>query len=193
MEIKYLNAFESTREINKVLWKITSKKTIMLLSSLLIIGVLLSVYGALNYKEYSKSKSAYSESNVQILSVNYYSNRHIAESIGVVLVVFSIVLFRLHSIKKKTFFRKIDEISRRFLETGNQYIIRINENYVEYDSLDLFMKINWIRFSNYKIYENFILMKSDSSIIGIDKRLISETDLDVLLKFLKSNNIQKIK
>lgn len=195
MEIKYLSASQSTQEMNKVLWKITNKKVIKILIILLMIGLSLSVYGAMNSKKYSKGESSYSESSTQVVSINHYNNHHIAESIGIVLVVLSIIIFQLHSVRKKIFFRKVDEISRRFLETGNKYLIRINENYVEYDSLDLYMKINWIKFSNYKSYENFIFIKfeNNTSTIAIDKRLISKNDLEVLFVLFKSNNIQKIK
>lgn len=54
MEIKCLNASESTLEINKALWKLKAKKTSVILVLLLVFSLSLSVYGAMHSSEFSK-------------------------------------------------------------------------------------------------------------------------------------------
>ena len=177
------------------MWKVSSKKRILILSFLLLISIFLSVYGALHSREFSKNDSYYSESNVQILTINNYSNRHVLESIGVVLFVVVSCCIRLHFIKKRIFFRETEKVAKRFLETGNQYFIEFSKEHVEYNSPELCMKINWIRLSNYKNYKDFIFVgfENYASVMAIDKRLLSPMDLDVLIGMFKSNDIRQLK
>ncbi|WP_281634064.1 hypothetical protein [Flavobacterium luteolum] len=196
MEIKCSNAYESTLEANSAFWKITSRKRIIVLAILLVFSVFLSVYGALHSKEFSKGESVHSESNVQILTFNSYSNRHIAESIGVVMFVVVLFLFRLHFITKRNSFRKSAEIAKRFLETGNDYAIQFDKDCVEYKSYDLYMRINWIKFSNYKVSKDFVFIGDEAfarAILVVDKRLITEIELDTLYGLFKSNDVREIK
>lgn len=179
--------------MNKALWRIVSKKTTIFLIILFGIGLFLTVYGAMHSEEYSKGSSAYSESNVQILSIKNYSNRHIAESVGIVIIILGFILLKLHSSRKKIFFKNSDAAAQRFLDTDNEYSICINEEGVEYKSLDLYMKIKWLKFSNYKVYGNFIFigLKENMPSIAIDKKLLIQDDLDSLFAILKANGIQQ--
>lgn len=195
MEIKCVNASESTLEMNKAFWKISSKKTFLILIVLLAFSLFLSVYGAIHSNEFSKNESYYSESNVQILTFNKYSNRHILESIGVVMTLVLIWMLYVQRVKKRLFFRRVEENAKRFLETGNEYTIKINEEVIESISPDLYIKMNWVLFSKYAIYKNYIFVgfREGFSIVGIDRRLLSNDEVDNLFKLLKEKGIQKLK
>lgn len=153
MEIKYVNASESTLAINKALLKITLRRSLIISILLIVIGLILSVYGAVHSEEFSKTESLLSESNVQILNISHYSNRHFAESFGGIMLICGVFLLWFNSIKKKVFLRYSNNAAKRFLETDNELLIDFNEEYVEYKSLDLQMKINWIKFTSYRIYK----------------------------------------
>ncbi|RZJ55946.1 MAG: hypothetical protein EOO44_01400 [Flavobacterium sp.] len=195
MEIKYLDAYKSTLELNEALWKVSSKKTTIVLAVLFAFSIFLSVYSNLNSTEFSKSESYHSSTQGQVSVYNNYSNRHALESIGIVLIVFVILIFYYNRIRKKTFFIKAEESAIRFLETGNTYSIQINKDFIEYNSVDLLMKINWIKFSKYKIYKDYIFIGYQDyvSTIGIDKRLLNKTELEDLFQLFKEKNIQNLK
>ncbi|KAF2335688.1 hypothetical protein [Flavobacterium daemonense] len=168
----------------------------IILTILLVFSIFLSVYGAVHSKEFTKGESIHSESNVQILTFNTYSNRHISESIGVVMFVVVFLLFRFHFITKRVFFRKSMEVANRFLETGNEYAIQFDKDNVEYKSYDLYMRINWIKFSNYKVSKNFVFIGEKTlarAILVVDKRLMTETELDTMYGLFKSNDVREIK
>lgn len=195
MEIKCSNAYETTLEANKVFWKMRSRKRILILILLLLLSIFLSVYGALHSSEFSKGESIRSESNVQILTFNNYSNRHVAESIGVVMFLVVLFLINLHFAVKKVFFRKTLEIAKRFQDTGNEFTSIFNIDNVEFKSYDVYMKISWIKFSNYRVCKDFIFIGNEAVIptITIDKRLMLKSDLDTLYGLFKENDVKEIK
>ncbi|MEO7978329.1 hypothetical protein [Flavobacterium sp.] len=194
MEVKYVNASESTLEINKVLLKITSRRSLKLSILLIVIGLGISVYGAIHSEEFSKTESLQSESNVQILTISHYSNRHVAEAFGGIMFIGGILLLWFNSLKKKVFLTYTDKASKRFLETDNELLIDINEEYVEYKSLDFQMKINWIKFSSYRIYKNFIFLQLENhvTVVTIDKRLLSQSDLKILIGLFNLNDLKEL-
>lgn len=56
------------------------------------------------------------------------------------------------------------------------------------------MKMNWVIFSNYKMYKEYIFIgfRDTASIIGVDKRWLSKDDLENLFNLLKAKDIQKL-
>jgi len=194
MEVKYTNAYKSALEINNLNWKIVSKNTILWLILFLNIGLLLFIYGIITFKEYSSSGSYSSESNIQILNINNYSNWHFSFSLGIMIILLVIKILKTHLNLKKKYFKNANERASRILKSNNEVIIEIDNELVKYRSAELNIEMKWIVFTDYIERENYIFLNIEKSFrISIDKRLISIEDMNWLLNKIEANNIKKIK
>jgi cytochrome b subunit of formate dehydrogenase len=195
MELKYTDAYKTAEEITNLNWKILTKNTILWLIIFLIIGIILFIYGIVTFKKYSHNESYYSESNIQILSINNYSTWHFSFSLGALIIFWVILLIKAHFNLKKKFFKNAKEKASRMSETDDDtVIIQLDNELVKYKSTELNMEMKWILFTDYIAKENYIFLNIEKKFrIPIDKRLVSTEDMNWLLKTIETNNIKEIK
>ena len=160
------------------------------------VGIALLIYGIFNFNEFSRKSYSKFEFKTQIIQTNnYYSNWHISESIGIVMLFIAFVQSINYYNQKKIFFKNANDISIKLLETSNEILIKIDNEFVKYYSPDLNIEIKWKLISKYSIYNNHLLLYLDEgkqSILVIDKSLISLEEYNYLLAIINKKRVIKI-
>jgi len=185
--IKDTNASKSIIDQNSVRWKLYSKKFVIAFIYLYGLGLVMFIFGMTEFNEYG-----WKHFNGE---TSYYTNWHLSESIGFVLIIFATFLLIVHFKNKNKFFKKTKEASDRQLKATNEIIIRIHDDHVSYKSYELVQEIKWWLFSSYKIKDNYLLLNFDEdhySAITIDKRLISPEEFNQVLELVKKRVVPKI-
>ena len=196
IEIRDSNASVSSIKNNNIRWNIYSKKMFKFFLIVYSVGIALLIYGIFNFNEFSRKSYSKFEFKTQIIQTNnYYSNWHISESIGIVMLFIAFVQSINYYNQKKIFFKNANDISIKLLETSNEILIKIDNEFVKYYSPDLNIEIKWKLISKYSIYNNHLLLYLDEgkqSILVIDKSLISLEEYNYLLAIINKKRVIKI-
>lgn len=178
--IQNLNASKSIHDMNTLVWKHHSRKSINFFILIYGFGCVLFILGMTDYSGYTKTTF--------LDKTTYYTNWHFTESIGFVIIIMATILL-IRFLKSKTkYFKKSTDAAARHLKGTNAITIHLNDNYVIYKSGQMNTEIQWSLFSNYTILKNYLLLYTDDnmlSCIAIDKNLINPLDFNEVLDFVK--------
>jgi hypothetical protein len=178
--IENLNASKSVHDLNTLIWKSYSRKSINFFILFYSLGFMLFIVGMTVFSEYNKSTF--------MDTTTYNTNWHLTESFGfVIIIIATFILIRFLKNKAK-YFKKVKETSERHLKGTNKITIQLNDNHVTYQSSNMSSEMKWSLFSSYTILNNYLLLYTDDnmlSCIWFDKNLTNLTDLNVLMDFVK--------
>jgi len=178
----------------EVLVKWSSNAFLKKVAVLFIVGLSLFIYGILNYHEYSKKMTSTHEGYSSKVQVHYtYTNWHLAESLGILILLVALYLFSSQKALKKYFQKRFgSEVLE--LENNNEFVeVKINESFVSVKKPSLFFEMQWQLFERYKEYDEyfFLLPKGNAFTAVIDKKKLTSSEIHFVFEQLKKHQIKR--
>ena len=182
IEIIDNNAFQSIEETNSVIWKMYYNKRIKTLLKQLIICLIILTVGILTYGRFER----YTAPDKTI-----YYDLHIYLSLGIIYSISLLLSFRMLLRQKKMHFKNAKETALRNTYGSNQITITIDEETIKYTNASLKKETKWVLYSKYKVYENILFLYGiDEISFTIEKKLLSESDFNELMNFIKNKIVE---
>lgn len=181
IRIENLNASESIQHLNTLIWKQNSKRTSIVIILFYFLGAVLFIMGMATFSGYNMTRLP----NETV----YYSNWHLFESFGVVILLFATYLLRHFLKAKSAFAARGKESVENYLKNGNKIEIQMTQNDLFFRNYQLESKMQWSYFTGYSILADYLLLYTDnqpvSSPVFIEKESMDASDFDHLIHFVK--------
>ncbi|MBC7864030.1 MAG: YcxB family protein [Bacteroidia bacterium] len=178
--IKYTDAARACVAVNKATWEMYMQKSLYMVYVGPGIGFLLLAFGIYDFNGY------FSIGNTK-------RNFHFFFWVG----LFLFVTYSLHLIRvlkaKKIFFKSSEESVLRHSNGTNEILIKIDDEFLFYQSSHLTQKMSWSLITRYAFYKNFIFIYTgDSTLVSmfIDRTIITENDYADLITLLKKHEVK---
>ncbi|OIQ22452.1 MAG: hypothetical protein BM557_00245 [Flavobacterium sp. MedPE-SWcel] len=187
LEIIDKNACKSLLKQNEFKWNLFLKKAAIYFSIAYIVGIGFLLWGLSNYKEYTKKSKAEIENKDQVIHIENYSNWHLNEAIGVVIIVLTTYLFYILFNQKKRAYKLTNEVSKNVLKLGNEIHITVDDIGIKYDRHDFIIDVRWELIEKFKEYQEYYLLTVKGMIykIIIDKKNVTTEENNIFLNLLK--------
>jgi len=194
MNIHYTcNALEFSKEREEVT-KLAIKDFFKKVGFFFFIGLSLFIYGIFNYDEYSNKMTSTHEDYGSMVEVhNNYTNWHIAESLGILILFITLYLFRINRSIKKYYQEKLNKEIVELKESGRTVEVKINETFVSVKRPSIFLEIEWHLFDLYTDHDEYLIlkMKGITFNIVINKKKITNSELQSIFEQLQKHQIKK--
>lgn len=179
------NSPKSSTERFNVLWEVATKKRTRLMLLRPLMGLVLVIVGIITepYESFKTVRSTFPSGGVQEV---HQFNLHLALSLGIVFIIYS--SFDFWRIRREKF-----HFLRLYNKRVNSAInLELTDEVITQDHFGIKSHFQWTVFSNYVDTKGFLFLVIDDSpfsSISINKQLLSEDELAILIAFLSEKKI----
>jgi len=193
MEISYtLNTLEYINE-RETLTKKYFKAFFMKVLFFFLIGLSLLIYGIYSYDDYSQiMTSTHERFDSKVEVHNTYTNWHVAQSVGILIIIITLYLFSTNRLLKKHSQETLSEEISELQNSDGIVEVKINEKFISVKKPFVFIEIHWHLFRKYKDYGDFILLQSTRNgvAIVINKKKLSNSELQNIAEQFQKHKIK---